>query len=245
MPISEVTCEDNMIMMSRFPDKFFDLAIIDPQTGQGEDKKHSTRPNYVKQKNGNRLKINCSHKIKDWDSAPPDQFYFDELFRVSKHQIIMCENFLQFEQKKTSHGRIIWNLLRDNDFSSCQIMWTSLINKIDYFEYLWNGMFQGEKINSRTQIGDKTKNEDKIHPSQKPRKVYRHLLKEYVKNGHKILDTHNGSGSLRIECFCLGFDFWGVESDPDYFRDGNIRFERECHGIIESDGIKIKQQTLF
>lgn len=78
--------------------KSFDLAIVDPQTGQGEGKKHITRPYTVKQDNGNSLSVKRTHHISEWDSAPPTQEYFDELFRVSKHQIIMCENYLHFNQ---------------------------------------------------------------------------------------------------------------------------------------------------
>jgi site-specific DNA-methyltransferase (adenine-specific) len=102
MPISDVTNEDCMLGMSRYPAKFFDLAVVDPQTGQGEGKKHLTRGKSVLQRNGSRLSLTTSHRVKDWDEAPPTQEYYDELFRVSKHQIIMCENYLHFSQKNTS-----------------------------------------------------------------------------------------------------------------------------------------------
>lgn len=134
----------------------------------------------------------------------------------------MCENYLNFDQKKSSPGRIIWNLLRENDFSSCQIMWTNLSNKIEYFEYLWSGMMQGEKINSRIQIGDKSKNEKRIHPSQKPIIVYNYLLHKYATPEMKILDTHSGSASLAIAAFYFGCDFVGTELDKDIF-DASIK----------------------
>lgn len=199
--------------MKSCKDNSFDLAIVDPQTGQGEGKKHLTRPYIVKQNNGSKISVKRTHHISEWDSEAPPQEYYDQLFRVSKHQIIMCENYLHFNQKSTSEGRIIWNLLRDNDFSACQIMWTSLTNKIEYFEYLWSGMIQGEAINSRRQIGNKKLNEKRIHPSQKPIKVYRKLLNDYAIPGMKILDTHLGSASIAIACDELGFDLVACEVD--------------------------------
>lgn len=223
-----------MDFMASLPDNFADLAIIDPQTGQGEDKKHATRPKLVKQKNGSLLAHNTSHRISDWDKDPPAQKFYDELFRVSKHQIIMCENYLSFHQKELSAGRIIWNLLRQNDFSDCQIMWTSLTNKIDYFEFLFNGMIQGFQINNRKQQGNKKLNERRIHPNQKPVIVYGKLLKDYAEPGFKIIDTHVGSGSLRIACHELGFDFYGCEKNADIFNDQEKRFNEQ-----------LKQQKLF
>ena len=217
---------NNIDAMREIADNFFDLAIIDPQTGQGEGKNHTSRPYSVKQKNGDRIRMERPHKISNWDDEPPQQEFYDELFRVSRHQIIMCENYLTFDQKKDSAGRIVWNLLRDNDFSSCQIMWTDLFQKIEYFEYLWNGMIQGDGINSRRQFGNKTMNEKRIHPSQKPVIVYRYLLKTYAKPGWKILDTMLGSGSSRIAAEIEGFDFWGYELDDLIFTDQEKRFRQ-------------------
>lgn len=215
---------DNMQFMGQFPNGFFDIAIVDPQTGQGEDKKHASRPTHVKQKNGSMLKHNSIHRIKDWDNSPPRQSYYDELFRVSKNQIIMCENYLSFDQKSNSSGRIIWNLLRDNDFSACQIMWTSLTNKIEYFEFLFNGMIQGYQINNRKQQGNKKFNEKRIHPNQKPVIVYHELFKMHCEKGMKILDTHLGSGSIRIAADYFGVDLYGCELDEDIFNDQEKRW---------------------
>lgn len=213
-----------MEFMQQFPNKFFDLAIVDPQTGQGEDKKHSIRPTHVKQKNGSLLAHKSKHRVKDWDNEPPKQEYYNELFRVSKHQIIMCENYLNFDQKDTSAGRIIWNLLRDNDFSACQIMWTSLTNKIEYFEFLFNGMIQGYKVNERKQQGNKQLNEKRIHPNQKPIPVYYELFKMHAQPGFKIIDTHLGSGSIRIAADMFGIDLYACELDNDIFNDQEQRW---------------------
>lgn len=220
----ELLCTPNIEYMASLPDKHFDLGLVDPQTGQDEGKRHASRPYSVKQKNGTILKVERTHKIKEWDNDPPTQEYWNELFRVSKHQIILCENYLSFDQKKNSAGRIIWNLLRDNDFSACQIMWTDLFQKIEYFEYLWSGMIQGTGINSRTQKGNKGLNEKRIHPSQKPVIVYRYLLQRYAQRGWKIFDSHLGSGSLAIACAEEGFEFVGTEIDIDNYTDAVKRF---------------------
>jgi site-specific DNA-methyltransferase (adenine-specific) len=105
-------------------------------------------------------------------------------------------------------------------------MWTSLTNKIEYFEYLWNGMIQGISVNSRIQKGDKSLNEKRIHPSQKPTAVYSHLFTTYAKPGFKILDTHVGSQSSRIAAYFAGCDFIGFENDADILQDGNERFKK-------------------
>jgi site-specific DNA-methyltransferase (adenine-specific) len=141
--------------MKQMPDNCYDLAIVDPQTGQNEGKNHANRDKKVVQKNGSVLSVEVNHQVKSWDNEPPPQEYYDQLFRVTKHQIIMCENYLNFDQKSSSPGRIVWNMLRDVDFSDAHIMWTSLFNKIDYFEYLWNGMIQGTGI--KTMPGVKNK----------------------------------------------------------------------------------------
>jgi len=214
---------DCMNHMANLPAGFYDLAIVDPPTGQKEDRKHATRPARVKQRNGNYLRIKKPHAVTDWDSSQPDQFFFDELLRVSKYQIIMCENRLNFDQKKDSSGRIVWNLLRDNDFSSCQIMWTNLFSKVEYFEYLWNGMQQGTTINSRVQIGNKSKNEQRIHPSQKPVIVYRYLLRKYARPGWKIFDPMFGSASSAIACHMDGFFYTGTERHKNHFEDAKKR----------------------
>jgi site-specific DNA-methyltransferase (adenine-specific) len=233
-PLSEVFNEDCMLGMARYPDKYFDLAIVDPQTGQDEGKKHASRGNSVKQKNGSVLRVASNHQIKEWDSEQPPQEYFDELIRVCRHVIIMCEPNLRFKQKDDSAGRIVWNLLRDTDFSVCQIMWTNLFQRVDYFEYLWNGFIQGVSCNSRLQIGNKQLNEQRIHPSQKPVTVYKWLLHNYAQLGFKILDTHLGSGSSRIAAYDMGFDFTAFEIDKDYFHAQEERFQKH-----------IKQLNLF
>ena len=211
---------DCMEGMKAFEDNYFDLAIVDPQTGQGEDgRKSKSRNHGVKQKNGSSIQLNSKHSAKDWDSTPPEQSYYDELFRVSKHQIIMCENYLQFNQKSSSAGRIVWNMLRDNDFSDAHIMWQSFTNKIHYYEFMWNGMLQGIPGNGSKHQGDKSKNEKRIHPVQKPVSLYHYLLREFAQPDFKLLSTHVGSASDLIAFEDFGCEYVGYEIDPDYYAD--------------------------
>jgi len=204
--ISEVTNEDNMAMMSRYPDKFFDLAIVDPEYGIGAGKMTMGK--------GKRKKFN---QDKDWDSKPPEQSYFDELFRVSKNQIIWGGNYFIDKLSPTKHF-LIWDKLNDGrDFADCEFAWSSLDTVARLFKMRPQNMDGG-----------------KIHPTQKPYKLYRWIMDQYCSIGCKILDTHLGSGSSRIAAYDLGFDFYGCELDKDYFDASCKRFNTH-----------IAQQKLF
>ena len=116
-------------------------------------------------------------------------------------------------------------------FADGELAWTSFDKALVKVKINYSGFVGKDKI--------------RIHPTQKPIALYSWLLKNYGIGGGKILDTHLGSQSSRIASFKLGFDFWGCELDPDYFKQGCERFENECHGIIEMNGIKLKQGNLF
>ena len=200
--ISEVTNEDCMLMMARYPDKFFDLAIVDPPYGNTDaiglidNKRKGTqatrRTNY-----------------KTFANIAPIEEYFTELNRVSKNQIIWGGNFFGLEG-----GYICWNK-NGTAFGEAELAYCSMIKSVRVFEYTWNGMIQHDMKNK----------EDRIHPTQKPVALYRWLLNSYAKPGDKILDTHLGSGSSRIAAYKLGFDFWGCEIDKDYFEAQEKRFK--------------------
>lgn len=211
--------------MKLIPDKYFDLAIVDPPWGR---KEHGgkDRSRYVKQDNG-KLTLVPSGKYakKDWDNEPVGKEYFEELFRVSKHQIIWGENYFN---EVFGPGRIIWDKCNDGtDQSDCEIAYNSLTDRVDFFRYMWRGMFQGKSINEGyIQQGDKSKNEKRIHPAQKPIILYKWILMNYAKTGWKIIDTHVGSASSLIACHELGFEFMGFEKDKDYYSDSNKRMEK-------------------
>lgn len=192
MPISEVYNEDCMIGMKRFPDKFFDLAVVDPEYGIGISR------NPFRQK----------HTKKNWDNKIPDNKYFNELFRVSKNQIIWGGNYFSLPP---SQGFVIWDKMQPHDFSSAMC------------EKAWISFQQPAKIFKLHVV---TTEQNKIHPTQKPIKLYHWLLKNYAKPSNKIIDTHLGSQSSRIAAYKLGFDFWGWEIDKEYFDKGNERFKK-------------------
>jgi site-specific DNA-methyltransferase (adenine-specific) len=231
MPISEVHNEDNMIGMARYPDKFFDLAIVDPEYGRNEHGGKNRGKN-VYQKNGSTAYVpSGDYKKKLWDNKPAGEEYFKELFRVSKHQIIWGCNYFSVA---FGSGRIIWDKCNDgSDQSGAEIAYNSLNNRVDIFRYMWRGMMQGKSIHEGTiQQGNKRLNEKRIHPTQKPVNLYRWLLMKYAQPGFKILDTHMGSQSSRIAAYIMGFDFWGWEIDVEYFADGNKRFMQQTQQFI-------------
>lgn len=181
--------------MRQMPDKCFDLAVVDPPYGISINH------------NMGRRKINKPSKYKkvDWDSAPPVDEYFDELFRVSKNQIIWGANYFHMPPTKCF---IVWRKQQISESVSFSML-----------EYAWSSFDE----TSKEWIG--LSNEpNKIHPTQKPVALYRWIFKHYAKMGDKILDTHLGSGSSRIAAYDAGLDFVGFEIDKDYFEKQEERF---------------------
>lgn len=156
----------------------------------------------------------------------PDERYFDELRRVSKQQIIWGVNYFNYS---FSPGRVVWDKCNGaSSFSDCEIAYCSLHDSVRLYRYMWNGMCQGKSITEGYIMqGDKSKNEKRIHPTQKPVALYAWLYQQYAKPGDKILDTHLGSGSSRIAAWKLGLDFVGFEIDKYYFDLQEQRFAEE------------------
>jgi site-specific DNA-methyltransferase (adenine-specific) len=233
-----ITNECNMELMARYPDKYFDLAIVDPPYGIGEDgaKNHSrgkaTRP--------------TMYTAKDWDKSTPSEEYFIELIRVSNNVIIWGANhFIESIPKQNSSSWIVWNKQNgDNDFADCELAWTNHKTAVRKFDFRWAGMLQGDMKNK----------EARIHPTQKPVALYKWILDKYAKikcnhkhteeyrylctdcnNGKvKILDTHLGSGSIAIACHDYGFDLTACELDKEYYEKAIQRIKNH-----------VSQQKLF
>lgn len=178
----KITNEDNMELMARYPDNYFDLAIVDPPYGIG------ISSNPVRQK----------HKKKSWDNSIPNKEYFNELFRVSKNQIIWGGNYFDLPP---TQGFFIWDKKQPHDFSLAMC------------EYAWSSIQKPAKMWSLSIH----KEQNKIHPTQKPIELYKWILKNNAKQGDKILDTHLGSGSIAIACHDYGFDLTACELDKEYF----------------------------
>ena len=211
MSESNVFLEDCMIGMARYPDKYFDLAIVDPPYGIREDGgKNYTRGNKAVAKNYKPFFGN--------DKKPPEILFFNELNRISKSQIIWGANhFIENIPNANSSSWIVWNKQNgDNDFADCELAYTSFKTAVRMFTFKWNGMLQQN-------MKDK---EIRIHPTQKPVALYKWLLHNYAKQGDKILDTHLGSGSSRIAAYDMGFDFTAFELDEEYFYAQEKRFNQ-------------------
>ena len=183
----QITNEDNMELMARYPDKYFDLAIVDPPYGIGEDGgKARTR----RSKATNGIK-------KQWDNQRPNKVYFDELQRISSNQIIWGGNYFA-DLLKASRCWIYWQKDMGGDFADGELAWTSFDLVLKQYKK------RSETFN-------------RIHPTQKPVALYKWLLEKYAKQGDKILDTHLGSGSIAIACHDYGFELTACELDNEYY----------------------------
>lgn len=212
-PISIVINEDCMDFMGRYPDKFFDLAIVDPPYGIKMGKRVGAT------KNGLHLcgyEEDTRYKKSNWDDKIPSKEYFIELFRVSKNQIIWGGNYFT-HFLPVSRGWIFWDKkpIVDN-YSDGELAWSSFDKVLKRIEIMWNG-----KIRNAIEKGYIA-----IHPTQKPIALYHFCLKNYAQKGDKILDTHLGSGSSRIAAYKMGFDFYACDGDADYISSSENRFKK-------------------
>lgn len=204
-----ITNEDCMELMKRYPDKHFELAIVDPP--YGIDSKISTTSSLNK---GN--KFAQLYNEKRWDKFRPENEYWNELLRVSKNQIVCGGNYFA-EKLPVSRGWIVWDKQGEGVTSvNNELMWTSFDVSIKTFSRC-HGLDKGFMA----------KGTDKVfHPTQKPVALYKWLLRNYAKPGDKILDTHLGSGSIAIACHDLGFDLTACELDKEYFDKSMERIEK-------------------
>lgn len=197
---------DCMDLMKEIPDKYFDLAIVDPPYGIGVDGRIG----------GGVLAKKSSFEKKGWDTKSPDEDYFKELMRVSKNQIIWGANHFISKIPFDSSCWIVWDKDNgQNDFADCELAYTSFKTAVRKFVFRWQGMLQGDMKNK----------EIKFHPTQKPVALYTWLLNNYAEKGDKILDTHVGSASSLIACHNMGFNYMGCELDECYFRMATERLE--------------------
>lgn len=193
----EITNEDNMELMARYPDNYFDLAIVDPPYGilnkivDGGGKRKSRFDN-----NRNSVK---------WDKVPTQE-YFNELFRVSKNQIIWGSNYFDLPPTRCN---LIWDKMQVFNGSDFELAWTSFDKA--------SKAFRMSRVEAYSQ--------GKIHPTQKPVKLYEWILRNYAKKGDKILDTHLGSGSIAIACHNYYFDLISCEINKEYYDNAKKRIE--------------------
>ncbi|PRY10301.1 site-specific DNA-methyltransferase (adenine-specific) [Pontibacter ummariensis] len=207
-------CEE---VMKRYPDGYFDIAIVDPPYGIKESAKRARSRTKL-------AKTRC-YSGSTWDHAIPSEEYFQELFRVSKNQIIWGGNYF-IEHLRNTRCMIIWRKLTTGNFADCELAWTSFNSSVREFTFMWNGMLQGKSIaEGHVMQSDKSKNEARIHECQKPVALYKWCLMNYAKPGMKMLDTHMGSGSSAIAAYDFGIEeFVGCDTDAEHFKNGTTRY---------------------
>jgi site-specific DNA-methyltransferase (adenine-specific) len=198
----ELTNEDNMALMARYPDNYFDLAIVDPPYGIGEDGRKGVRTSPSRPNSYNRKP---KYTSKNWDNSAPSKDYFIELLRVSKYVIIWGANhFIENIPNQNTPCWIVWDKKNEGtDFADCELAWSNMKTTVRKYTI---HKFEGTR-------GGK----DCIHPTQKPVALYKWLLDKYAKDGDKILDTHLGSGSIAIACHDYGFELTSCELDAEYY----------------------------
>lgn len=210
----EITNEDNMLLMARYPDKYFELAVVDPPYGINIIKQF-TRPNNTGMMGIKTMEMARSKTC--FDNSIPDKLYFDELFRVSKEQIIWGGNYF-LDYLGNTEGFLIWDKMNGtNALADAEIAWKSLIGSTRIFRMHHFSAGYG----------------DKIHPTQKPVKLYEWILKNYAKANDKILDTHLGSGSIAIAVNKMNIydkmnlSLTACELDADYYNQSITRIKHE------------------
>jgi len=197
-----ITNEDNMELMSRYEDNYFDLAIVDPPYEIADNPSRHGGSGAGKLKN--RMLNKSANKFKEWDKKPTDEYWI-ELMRVSKNQIVWGGNYFDLPPTR---GIICWDKVQPwENFSQIEYAWTSFSKPAKLYRF-----------DNRTG--------GKIHPTQKPVKLYEWLLMTYAKEGDKILDTHLGSGSIALACHNLGFDLTACELDTEYYNNALKRLKQ-------------------
>lgn len=207
---------DCMEGMKEFPDKYFDIAIVDPVYGD------VTKGGYMTNNNGQHIgtgKANQKGYYSGlWSQKKTEKEYFSELLRVSKNQIIWGGNYFA-ENLPSSQGWIVWDKQHPEGitFADAELAWTSFDKAVRTFRFMWNGMLQGDMKNK----------ENRIHPTQKPIRLYEWILNNYCKEKDIILDTHVGSASSLIACKNTGHKYVGFEIDETYYKLAKERIENE------------------
>jgi site-specific DNA-methyltransferase (adenine-specific) len=227
MPKIELYNLDCMPEMAKMKDKEFELAIVDPPYGIGEDGASNHSRGCLAQ--------TTKFSPKQWDRDKPSSRYFEELFRVSQNQIIWGAN--HFGNFPGSSCWVVWDKQNGaTDFADCELAYTSFNTAVRKCSLRWQGMLQHDMKNK----------EVRIHPTQKPVRLYQWLLLNYAKPGDRILDTHGGSLSSVIAAIIAGYSITAYEIDEEYFKKGCervIKFARQGDMLREQPEIIINGDT--
>lgn len=206
--VSDTYLMDCIEGMKHYPNKYFDLAVVDPPYGIDVEIKQITtgRNKHIPQK---------GYAIKDWDKCAPKLEYFCELFRISKNQIVWGANHFISRMPYDASCWLVWDKENgDNGYADCELAWTSFSRAVRMVKYKWHGMLQKDMKNK----------EVRIHPTQKPVGLYDWIFTKFAEPGMKVLDTHLGSGSSRIAAHKNKLNFVGFEIDKEYYDKQEKRF---------------------
>lgn len=220
MPNITFENRDCMEALKEFPDKYFDLAIVDPVYGD------VTQGGYMSHNHGQRIGTGKANQkgyyagLWQQQKTPPE--YFTLLRAKSKNQVIWGGNYFA-DCLPSSQCWIVWDKRHPEGikFADCELAWTSFDSAARIFRFMWNGMLQEDMANK----------EQRIHPTQKPVALYEWILCNFAKPGDKIIDTHVGSGSSLVACYNMGYDCWGYEIDETYYKLAKERLAEEMAQI--------------
>ena len=221
-PISEILNCDCLDYTRTMPDGFFDLAVVDPPYGIGRSW------------NKDRSSTFYGHRSSYDNASIPGKEYFDELFRVSRNQIIWGANYYT-EFLPARNSWIVWDKGIDyptQHMSEGELAWTSFEVPLRIVRLVWNGFCRCGKRSG-------------IHPHEKPKELYKWIFDNYAMGGGRILDTHLGSGSSRIAAWYAGLDFYGCEIDNGYYEAQQKRFDEECLQSVRMPSGAIARQLTF
>lgn len=207
--LNKIIFSDCMDILKALPDKSIELVLTDPPYGRDIIKNGKI--------GDNSLTTVKNYGSETWDSKSPEKIYFDEIFRVSKNQIIFGANYFIEKINKNSPCWIIWDKDNSGDFADAELAWTSFKTPVKIYRWRWNGMIQQDMKNK----------EIRIHPTQKPVKLFENILFDYYnfKSNGIVADFYSGSGTTAIACYNLGIPFICTENKESYFKDSVKRLE--------------------
>lgn len=210
-PLNTAYEGDCLEFMRELPDKCIDLVLTDPPYGIGADSDKRANTRY-----GNAITKSKEYGKKEWDKKIPEKEIFKEIFRVSKNQIIFGGNYFSLPE---SSCWIVWDKVTGNNgYADCELAYTSFHSAVRKFTHQWKGMLQENMKNK----------EVRIHPTQKPLKLFKWCLEKYAPENAIVFDPFLGSFTTAVACHSHGLNWIGCEKDPDYFKAGLSRYETEC-----------------
>jgi len=208
--LNKINLGDSLEVMKNLPDNCIDLVLTDPPYGINVAKSFGKIAN--KQGKNNAAKKG-NYSVKDWDEFIPDEILFNEIQRISKNAIIFGGNYFNLPP---SPCWIVWDKNNEGTpFADCELAWTNYGTAVRKLTFTWNGMIQGDMMNK----------EERIHPTQKPRQLFRLILEKYLPDGGLVFDGFSGSGTTALACHDLGYDFICIEKDEEYHAASVKRLE--------------------